>query len=141
MNLFFSVSDKEMVRLRHEVFEERGIPALTQSGFSRSPFSTGWFGKNNAGGYSYEFCRVADESRLDMILVYINKGDRWVQLHLNVFDCIPRLTALNNSRVWMGCNTTCRQIAAPLREFQVLAELFLQDLRSTKLASFFHERD
>lgn len=94
MSLFYKVSDRELVKLKNDIFKERGIPALTQNGFSRSPFSTGWFGKNDAGGYSYEFCRVGDESRLDMILVYINKNDRWVQLHLNIFRLSPNVNSI-----------------------------------------------
>jgi hypothetical protein len=64
-----------------------------KNGFVRS-FSTSWFGKNDAGGYSYEFCRVADESRLDMVFVHINKGDRWVQIHLNVFILYPEINSI-----------------------------------------------
>jgi hypothetical protein len=83
MSLIYKVSAGELAKLRNEVFKKQGMPALIQSGFISSPFSTAWFGSDGAGGYSYEFCRVSDDSRLDMILVYINKGDSWVQLHLN----------------------------------------------------------
>lgn len=94
MSLFYQVSEKELVTLRDDVFQKRGMPALVQNGFVRSPFSTSWFGKNDTGGYTYEFCRIANGSRLDMVLVHINRRDRWVQLHLNVFRLYPEVTAV-----------------------------------------------
>jgi hypothetical protein len=89
VSLFYRASPKELVDLRNDVFKNRGMPALAQNGFVKSPFSSAWFGRDNAGGYIYEFCRVSEDSRLDMILVYINKGDSWVQLHLNIFRLHP----------------------------------------------------
>ncbi len=94
MSLFYKVSDKELVRLRNDIFLARGIPTLIQNGFIRSPFSTAWFGKDGAGGYSYEICRISDDSRLDMIFVYINKGDRWIQPHLNIFRLHPKVNSI-----------------------------------------------
>jgi hypothetical protein len=102
VSLFYKVSEKELVRLRNDIFKERGIPALIQNHFIRSPFSTAWYGKDGAGGYSYEFCRVSDDSRLDMILVYINKGDAWIQLHLNVFQLHPKVNSIGELKAVDG---------------------------------------
>lgn len=122
MSLFYKASDKELVKLKNDIFKERGIPALTQNGFYRSPFSTGWFGKNDAGGYSYEFCRVVDESRLDMILVYINKKDRWIQIHLNIFQLNPNVKSIEQLKGVDGLqfhlppnSSSLRRITAPRR--------------------------
>ena len=94
MSLLYKVSDKELVKLRNDVFRERGIPALTQNGFVGSPFSASWFGKDDMGGYTYHFCRISDESRLDIVIVYIVRGDRWVQLHLNIFKLHPKVESI-----------------------------------------------
>ena len=94
MSLFYKVSDKELVKLKNNVFTERGIPALIKNGFSQSPFSTSWFGKDDLGGYTYDFCRISDGSRLEWIFVDISKGDRWVQLDLNIFRLHPTVVSI-----------------------------------------------
>jgi len=95
MSLFYKVTDKELVKLKNYVFTERGIPALLQNGFSKSPFSTSWFGTDNTGGYTYDFCRISNESRLEIIFVHINKGDRWIQLDLNMFCLDPVVDSID----------------------------------------------
>lgn len=96
MSIFYKVSDSELVKFRNEVFKERGIPALNRAGFVKSPFSTAWFGRDNTGGFSYEFCRLGEDSRLDMVWVYIVRGDRWVQEHLNIFRLHPTVTNIDD---------------------------------------------
>ena len=68
------------------------MPALTKRGFNQSPFSTDWFGKDNTGDYCYTFFRLSAESHLEMILVHINKGDRWIQIDLNISRLHPAIT-------------------------------------------------
>jgi len=92
VKLFHKISLKESVELRNTIFLERGMPALLNNGFCQSPFSVAWFGKDNHRGYSYEFCRISGQSRLDIIEIYINYGDRWIQEHLNIFALNPPIS-------------------------------------------------
>lgn len=94
MSLLFSVSDKELLSIRNNIFKEVGIPELKKNGFSRSPFSTSWFGKNNLGGYSYELCRLATNSTLEIIVAHISKGDEWIKVFLNIFKLSPEITSV-----------------------------------------------
>jgi hypothetical protein len=82
MGLFYKVSPKEMTDLRKKIFLEKGIPALNQQGFVRSPFSTSWYGYQQGIGYSYYLCRLTDNSTLETITVDIVRGDRWIQIKL-----------------------------------------------------------
>jgi hypothetical protein len=94
MALFYTVSTKEMFNLRNKIFVEKGIPALNQQGFVQSPFTTHWFGKDGNIGSIYDLCRLNDNSILEMITVYIVKGDRWIQVHFNIFELSPTVTSL-----------------------------------------------
>lgn len=98
MPLFYQVSDKEMVQARNGLFRERGIPALQQQHFVPTPFSSSWFGRDNLGGYTYEFCRIAPGSHLEMVQVHISKGDRWVKCFLNIFLLQPPLVSVEALR-------------------------------------------
>lgn len=81
--LFSKVSDKELLKVRNELFVEHGIPALEKNGFVKSPFSTAWFGKNNLGDYTYQLCRISDSGSLEIVKTHISKGDNWVKIFLN----------------------------------------------------------
>lgn len=94
MGLFYKVSPKEMTDLRKNIFLEKGIPALSQKGFVRSPFSTFWYGYQQGIGYSYYLCRLTDNSALETITVDIVRGDRWIQIKLNIFELSPAVTSI-----------------------------------------------
>lgn len=85
----YKPTDKELLELRKRIFLERGIPALEQNGFKKSPFSTAWYGRNNLGDYTYELCRLSTKSHLEITKVFIAKGDRWIQVYLNIFELHP----------------------------------------------------
>jgi hypothetical protein len=95
MNLFYKVSRKEMLALRDGVFKERGMPFLIKKGFSKSPFSTSWFGSDDIGGFTYEFCRISKNHMLEMITVRIIKNDKWVKFYLNIFKLSPGIRTLD----------------------------------------------
>ncbi len=95
MGLFYKASDKELLVLKNKLFKEKGIPALERRGFKKSPFPNSWFGKNNLGDFTYEFCRLSQESHLIYLTTHIVKGDRWVQIFLNIFKLNPNLETLN----------------------------------------------
>ena len=95
MGLFYKVSDKELLKIRNEVFVEKGIPALEKNGFQKSPFPNSWFGKDDYGDYSYEFCRLSGKSILEIIIIDIVKGDNWIKVFLNIFELEPELDSLD----------------------------------------------
>lgn len=137
MTIFFKASDAELVRLRNEVFRERGMLALIQAGFTQSPFSTGWFGKDNTGGFSYEFCRVGKNSRLDMVLVYIVKGDRWIQVHLNVFRLHPEVSTIEDLKDIDGLAFHLPPNSSFLTRMASRTRSSLFDLSRHKIGAFF----
>ncbi len=95
MRLFYKVSSKELLAIRNKIFLENGIPALYKNGFQKSPFSTAWFGKDDLKGFTYELCRLVDNSLLETIIVYIIRGDRWIQVYVNVFELKPNVGSLS----------------------------------------------
>lgn len=94
MALFYTASTKEMFNLRNQIFVEKGIPALNQQGFVQSPFTNHWYGKDGNIGAIYDLCRLNDNSVLETITVYIVRGDRWIQIHLNIFELSPTVTSI-----------------------------------------------
>jgi len=96
MELFYKVSDKELLKIRNEIFLDKGISALKKNGFEQSPFKTSWFGQydRNISGYSYELCRLSQKSRLEIIEVFILKGEKRIQIILNTFELQPKLKSL-----------------------------------------------
>lgn len=94
MGLFCKVSEKELLNIRNQIFLNKGIPALKLNGFEQSPFSTGWYGKDDSGDYSYELCRLSKSLHLHMLFVDIIKGDKWIQIRLNIFNLKPRLKSI-----------------------------------------------
>ena len=90
----YKPTNKELLELRKKIFLERGIPALEQNGFKKSPFSTAWYGKNNLGDYTYELCRVTKDSTLNLIEVHISKVDMWVKIFFNIFKLFSEVTTL-----------------------------------------------
>jgi hypothetical protein len=94
MALFYTASTKEMFTLRNAIFVEKGIPVLHQKGFVQSPFTTHWYGKDGHIGSIYDLCRLKANSILEIITVYIARGDRWIQVHLNIYELTPAVTSI-----------------------------------------------
>lgn len=93
MGLFFRVSDSEMVKIKNQIFIEKGHPALLKSGFEKAPFSSCWNGRDNHHGFSYTYCRLKGHF-LEVIEVHIIKGDKSIQLYLNIFQPYPQVIHL-----------------------------------------------
>ena len=89
MALFYKASSKEMLEARMKIFLEKGMLPLKEHGFLKSPFLGPWFGRDELGGYSYELCRLASHSNLELITIDISKGDRWIKIFLNIFILKP----------------------------------------------------
>jgi hypothetical protein len=78
MGVFYKVSPKELLEIRNNIFLSKGLPTLVKNGFEKSPFSSSWFGRNNLRDFSYEFCRINEQSHLEIIEIYIDRGDSWI---------------------------------------------------------------
>jgi hypothetical protein len=94
MGLLYKISDEKFVEVRNRIFIDSGIPVLQRNGFEKSRFATAWFGKDDLNGYTYELCRLSKSHDLEIIETNIIKGDRWIQVYLNVFKPEPSLQSL-----------------------------------------------
>jgi hypothetical protein len=97
MGLIYKVSDKEILNVRNEIFKEVGVPSLIENGFVLSPFKTAWHGQydRSGKGYYYIFSRLSAEHNLEQISVSIFQGEKWIQIHLNVFELSPSINSLS----------------------------------------------
>lgn len=89
MGIFYSITAKELLDIRNRIVLETAMPSLVNCGFCKSPFSTAWNGRNNLGDFDYEMCRLTENSRLEIIEIYVARGDRWIKFTLNVFELAP----------------------------------------------------
>jgi hypothetical protein len=94
MGLFYKATDKELLTIRNQIITENGIPSLQKLGFKKSPFSTAWFGRNEHGDFNYELCRLIDRE-LQIIDLYVARGDRYIKVHLNIFNLSPELNSID----------------------------------------------
>ncbi len=99
MRIFYKPSDKELLNIRNKIVLETAIPLFMEKGFTKSPFSTAWFGRNNLSDFEYELCRLKPNSQLEILRIYIARGDKWTQINLNIFELQPTpksIDELNN---------------------------------------------
>ncbi len=116
MGVFYKVSDKQLLKDRNELFKEVGIPGLKKNGFETAPFKTSWSGEyyKSIQGYSYQFARIKEKRFLEIMDVYILKGEPWIQIYLNVFELSPAIESVsllkNNEGLSFGIppNSTTR---------------------------------
>lgn len=98
MSLFYKPSAKKLLEARNTLFLKTGGVALAQQGFQHTPYSSAWFGRNNLGDYMYDWCRVTTASQLEVVSVYISRGDRWIKIFLNVFALHPPVHSIEQLR-------------------------------------------
>jgi hypothetical protein len=94
MGLFYSATAKELLETRKKIFLDKGMPTLHKNGFEKSPFSNSWFGKDNTGSYSWEFCKLTENSSLQKVSVDIIRGDKYIQIRLNIFKLNSQIKSL-----------------------------------------------
>lgn len=104
MGVFYDVSDRQSLNDRNELFKEVGIPTLKKDGFMPAPFKTSWRGQYDKSihGYIYEFSRLRSKKYLERIDVYIMKGERWIQIFLNIFQLSPELDSIAELNKYEG---------------------------------------
>lgn len=88
------MTEKDLLKIRNEIVSETAIPRLKERGFSMSPFSTAWNGRNNLHDYEYELCRLAENKQLEILEIYIATGDRWIKFTLNIFEVHPEIQSI-----------------------------------------------
>ncbi|WP_207431470.1 hypothetical protein [Sabulibacter ruber] len=94
MGLFYKSTDKELLTIRNKIVTESAIPSLEKLGFKKSPFSTAWYGRNEHGDFNYELCRFID-GELQIVDLYVARGDRYIKVHLNIFNLTPELDSID----------------------------------------------
>lgn len=85
--MFYRVSQKEILSIKNSIFLNV-LPILEEQGFEKSPFPTDWFGRYDSRLYIYELARLSG-SYLELITTDIFKGDRWIQVSLNIVELSP----------------------------------------------------
>jgi hypothetical protein len=95
MPVFHKISAKQLVEARNNVFLEWGMPALQRQHFDPTPFAGACFGRDDDGGYTYEWCRLGPASMLETVRVEIVRGDRWVKVFINLFLLHPSAERLD----------------------------------------------
>lgn len=98
--MFYKVSKRDFLLVRKNILF-KAIPILEAQGFEKSPFSTSWFGRDNTGSFEYVFVRLSN-SHLEQLLIQICRGDRWIQVYLNIFELYPTPKTLSELRGLSG---------------------------------------
>ncbi len=102
MGLFYNVSNKLLLKDLNSLFKEVGIPALQKSGFVPSQFATSWTGQYNRStrGYCYQFDRLNSNRFLERIDIDICSGEKYIQMHLNIFELSPELESISELKIY-----------------------------------------
>lgn len=95
MGLYYKVTPKKLLETKNEIFVKRGIPALIKNGFEKMPMTGAAYGRNSFGDYTYSLARINSASHLETITTHICRGDKWIQIYLNVFKLKPAIESLN----------------------------------------------
>ena len=94
LRIFYHVSDKELCRIRKNIFEEVCLPILDKHGFRRSPFEDANWGWHSFF-YGYDLCRL-NGNHLECISSIICNGDKWIKIRLNIFALNPMPESLSD---------------------------------------------
>lgn len=63
------VTEKEILKIRNDIFIQDVVPVLEKKGFVKSPFKTACFGRtSNNNIFIYEMCRLRKDSRLEVTI-------------------------------------------------------------------------
>ena len=96
MRFFYNATPKELLELRNKIILETAIPCLLENGFKKSPFSTSWFGRDNHRNFNYELCRLTGDSQLEILWIYIHRGERRTKFRLNIFELSPHVQSIDD---------------------------------------------
>ena len=86
-------SEKEILKIRNDIFIQDVVPILEKKGFVKSPFKTACFGRtSNNNIFIYEMCRLRKDSRLEFVITKISRYDRYIKIYkkFNILQHIAR---------------------------------------------------
>ncbi|WP_299782940.1 hypothetical protein [uncultured Formosa sp.] len=92
--MFYKPKPKENLDLRNKLFLEKGILALKEQGFEKSPFKSDWYGRTNQNDFSYTLYRLEKDNELQKIETHILRNENWIQIRLNIFQITPKINSL-----------------------------------------------
>lgn len=85
---------KEFLVVRNVIFVELGIFFFENNGFVKLLFLFFLYGRNNFNDYIYELCRLFEGFKLELIEIYIFRGDKWIKIFLNIFELFLKVNLL-----------------------------------------------
>ena len=92
---YYSATEKEVLKIRNEIFLQDAVLILQEKGFEKSPFKTTCFGRLDSLAYIYEMCRLRDGRFLNLITVNICRKDKYIKIFINSFEIFPKITSLS----------------------------------------------
>ncbi|MBB1644826.1 MULTISPECIES: hypothetical protein [Sphingobacterium] len=96
MDYFFELSKKQLLKDRNDIFKEVGIPSLLKNGFEMSVFNNDSNGEFDPAHqeFNYNFCRLTENTYLEMLYVTINKNENNICFYICAFKLVPKIDSL-----------------------------------------------
>lgn len=90
------VKEKEILKIRNDIFIQDVVPILGEKGFVKSPFKTASFGRCNNNIYIYEMCRLCNHCILEFVTTKICRYDRYIKVYINAFKLHPKIQSISS---------------------------------------------
>ncbi|WP_440557251.1 hypothetical protein [Treponema succinifaciens] len=98
-------SEKEILKIRNDIFIQDVVPILEKNGFVKSPFKTACFGRtSNNNIFIYEMCRLRKDSRLEFVITKISRYDRYIKIYINAFKPYPPIKSVYSLKDYDSTN-------------------------------------
>ena len=98
-------SEKEILKIRNDIFIQDVVPILEKKGFVKSPFKTAYFGRtSNNNIFIYEMCRLRKDSRLEFVITKISRYDRYIKIYINAFKPYPPIKSVYSLKDYDSTN-------------------------------------
>ena len=98
-------SEKEISKIRNDIFIQDVVPILEKKGFVKSPFKTACFGRtSNNNIFIYEMCRLRKDSRLEFVITKISRYDRYIKIYINAFKPYPPIKSVYSLKDYDSTN-------------------------------------
>ena len=99
------VTEKEILKIRNDIFIQDVVPVLEKKGFVKSPFKTACFGRtSNNNIFIYEMCRLRKDSRLEFVITKISRYDRYIKIYINAFKLCPTIESVYSLKDYDSTN-------------------------------------
>lgn len=102
--MMYNVSKTELLRMRKNLVLQTVVPILENKGFVKAPFSSSNYGYVNSHIYIYEMCRLVDNQYLEFVSVSLSREDKYIKVHINVFELSPPIGDLSLLKQIDGIN-------------------------------------